>query len=258
MKRTKSELRAVLSDVHGNLEALRSVLDDVERRGVSDIYNLGDVTGYGPNPIECIDLSMSMSVVLRGSHDHAVLFETQGFSRIPEESHLWTKKLLKSPAEGVAMKRRLDFLASLSSKHREIDELYVHGSPLNPVMGWVFPEDVTVPGKFAQFGDQFERICFVGHTHVAGIFVENGPDQWEFVLPADCSAGFRLEGRKVICNVGSVGQPRDGDWRAGYVLFDGEAVQFVRVEYDIETTVRKIHQEAALDNFSGDRLREGQ
>jgi diadenosine tetraphosphatase ApaH/serine/threonine PP2A family protein phosphatase len=138
-----------------------------------------------------------------------------------------------------------------------MDELYVHGSPADPLNAWLFPEDINNQEKMAHLGREFVGVCFNGHTHRPGLFVENGHGQWQFVTPHECSAGFRLDHRKVICNVGSVGQPRDGDWRAGYVRFDGTTIHFVRLEYDIEKTIKQIHAEPALDNFSGDRLRDG-
>ena len=91
-----------------------------------------------------------------------------------------------------------------------------------------------------QLGEEFGRVCFNGHTHVPGIFVERGPGRWEFVNPSECENGFPNVGSRIICNVGSVGQPRDGDWRACYVLFDGTRIWFRRVAYDVEATIRKI------------------
>jgi diadenosine tetraphosphatase ApaH/serine/threonine PP2A family protein phosphatase len=90
-----------------------------------------------------------------------------------------------------------------------------------------------------------------------GIFVEAEPGAWHYLSPEECGRGYRLDGRKTICNPGSVGQPRDGDWRACYALFDGEVVRFRRVEYDVEATISKIQAIPALDDILGDWLREG-
>jgi diadenosine tetraphosphatase ApaH/serine/threonine PP2A family protein phosphatase len=98
-----------------------------------------------------------------------------------------------------------------------------------------------------------KRYCFCGHTHLPGIFTED----CQFREPAEIEYMHHLDERKTICNVGSVGQPRDGDWRASYVLLVGRSIHFRRVEYDIESTVRKIYDNPDLDNFLGDRLREG-
>jgi diadenosine tetraphosphatase ApaH/serine/threonine PP2A family protein phosphatase len=109
----------------------------------------------------------------------------------------------------------------------------------------------------SKLGTQFDRVCFNGHTHVPGVFVERGPGRWEFLGPEECVGGFRVAGQRVICNVGAVGQPRDGDWRACYVLFDRDTIWFRRVEYDVEATIRKIYAVPELENFFGDRLRGG-
>ena len=98
-----------------------------------------------------------------------------------------------------------------------------------------------------------ERYCFQGHTHVPGIFTET----LQFHSPEEVDGVYQLDGRKTLCNVGSVGQPRDGDWRACYVLLDGETIRYRRVEYDIDTTVKKIYAIPDLENFLGDRLRDG-
>jgi diadenosine tetraphosphatase ApaH/serine/threonine PP2A family protein phosphatase len=135
--------------------------------------------------------------------------------------------------------------------------LYVHGSPRNHLNEYVFPEDIYNERKMTGLGEKFGRLCFNGHTHVPGIFRERGPGEWDFVSPEECKTGFPIDGRRVICNVGSVGQPRDGDWRACYILFDGAHIWFRRVAYDVETTIRKIHAIPELENFLGDRLREG-
>jgi diadenosine tetraphosphatase ApaH/serine/threonine PP2A family protein phosphatase len=104
-------------------------------------------------------------------------------------------------------------------------------------------------GVFAAVG----RYAVHGHTHLPGVLT----DDLRFVTPADVGHVYRLDGRKTLVNVGSVGQPRDGDWRACYALLDGDTVLFRRVEYDIETTVRKIRGNDDLDDFSGDRLGSG-
>lgn len=133
--------------------------------------------------------------------------------------------------------------------------LYVHGSPENQLRGHVFPEDIFNTRKMSEMGTRFDRICFTGQTGVPGVFVERGPGRWDFFGPED--DGFQVAGQRVICNVGAVGYPRDGDWRACYVLFDGETIWFRRVEYDVETTIRKIDAIPMLANHFGGGLREG-
>jgi diadenosine tetraphosphatase ApaH/serine/threonine PP2A family protein phosphatase len=150
----------------------------------------------------------------------------------------------------------MNFLAGISSRHQEGDVLYVHGSPQIPLCGWVFPWDMR---KMSEIGTKFDRVCFTGNTGIPGVFVERGwfRRRWEFFGPEDCVGGFRVVGRRVICNVGAVGYPRDGDWRACYVLFDGETIWFRRVEYDVEATIRKGYAIPTKATLFRDGLREG-
>jgi diadenosine tetraphosphatase ApaH/serine/threonine PP2A family protein phosphatase len=250
-------VHAILSDVHGNLEALSAVLADVERQGVRAVYNLGDTLGYGPNPIECLDLTLGMRVGLLGNFDQAVLVHPDGFCESAKRSILWTRAQLDAHRDGSEGQRRAAYLATLPRSHRDGDVLYVHGSARDPLNEYVFPEDIHNARKMERIGAVFERLCFCGHTHVPGVFLERGPGKWEFIYAEECAGGFPVGGCKLICNVGAVGQPRDEDERACYALFDGSRIWLRRVGYDVETTVRKIYAVPELANFLGDRLREG-
>ncbi len=250
-------MHAILSDVHGNLEAMLAVLADVERQGVRSMYNLGDTLGYGPNPVECLDLASCMSVGLLGNFDHAVLFHPDGFCESAERSVLWSRAQLDTLKGTPAGRRRADYLSNLPRSHYEGEVLYVHGSARNPLNEYIFPEDIYNPQKMERVGAAFSQLCFCGHTHIPGIFREHGPGEWEFIHAEECERGFPVAGSKLICNVGAVGQPRDDDERACYAVFDGERVWLRRVEYDVETTIRKIYAVPELANFLGDRLREG-
>jgi predicted phosphodiesterase len=248
---------AVLSDIHGNLEALHAVLADAERQGVDAVYCLGDVVGYGPNPRECLDLALGFRVTLLGNHDQGAMFDPAGFSPRAEQAIFWTRGELESSPEGQeARERRWEFLAGRPRTHRENGWLFVHGSARNPLNEYVFPEDVFDQGKMERIFALVERHCFQGHTHVPGIFVEEG-GFYQFYSPAEVEYAYRLDGHKALVNVGSVGQPRDGDPRACYVLLEGDTAYFRRIEYDVEQTVRKIHAVPALDRMLGDRLRDG-
>ncbi|MCS6850796.1 MAG: metallophosphoesterase [Gemmataceae bacterium] len=247
-------MKAIISDIHSNLEALQAVLKDIERHGVDEIYCLGDVVGYGPNPRECIDLVMKCKVVLLGNHDQGAIFDPEGFNPPAERAIFWTRAQLESSAESRHVReRRWEFLAERPRSHRENGCLYVHGSARNPLNEYVFPEDIYNQRKMERIFALVERYCFQGHTHVPGIFTEN----LQFHSPDEIDYVYQLDGRKTLCNVGSVGQPRDGDWRACYVLFDGQTIRYQRVEYDIETTIKKIYAIPELENFLGDRLRDG-
>ncbi|HYT88662.1 MAG TPA: metallophosphoesterase family protein [Gemmataceae bacterium] len=252
-------MKALISDIHGNLEALQAVLKDIEKHNVTEIYCLGDVVGYGPNPRECIDQIMQCKVVLLGNHDQGAMFDPDGFNPPAERAIFWTRGQLEAGNENRTVReRRWDFLAERPRIHRENGFLFVHGSARNPLNEYVFPEDVYNQRKMDRIFALVDRYCFQGHTHVPGIFTEGASeDLYQFHPPDDIEYVHRLDGRKTLCNVGSVGQPRDGDWRACYVLLDGDTIRYRRLEYDIDTTVRKIYAIPDLDNFLGDRLREG-
>lgn len=250
---------AILSDIHGNLEALRAVLADAERHGVDGVYCLGDVVGYGPNPLECLELAMSFGMTILGNHDHAALFDPAGFSPSAERAIFWTRDQLESSSVPRALRDRYwEFLAERPRTHREDRGLFVHGSADNPLNEYVFPEDACYQRKMERIFARVERHCFQGHTHLPGVFTEqSGNERYRFATPDETDHTHALDERKTLINVGSVGQPRDLDWRACYVLLDGPRVRFRRVEYDVDTTVRKIHAVPELDPWLGDRLRLG-
>ncbi len=248
-------MKALISDVHSNLEALTAVLADIEAQGAEAIYCLGDVIGYGPNPRECLELVMERcQVCVLGNHDQAAQWDPREFNPTAEKAAFWTRKQIDAPIRNRdAADARWEYLAERPSKHKEPNFLFVHGSPRNPVNEYIFPEDIYNQRKMDAIFNLVERYCFQGHTHNPGVFT----DRMEFYAPDEIDFTHELAGRKTLVNVGSVGQPRDRDWRACYVLLDGETVRFRRVEYDVETTIRKIKDIPDLDNFLGDRLRDG-
>jgi predicted phosphodiesterase len=251
---------ALISDVHGNLEALQAVLDDIARHPVRAVYCLGDTVGYGPNPRECLDrVAAACAMTLVGNHDQGALFDPDGFGPVAERAIFWTRDQLEALVpDAAAAYRRWEFLAGRPRSHREDDFLYVHGSARNPLNEYVFPEDAYNQRKMEAIFGLVARCCFQGHTHVPGVFVEHAPaGPYRFSSPPEINFVHRLDGRKTLVNVGSVGQPRDGDWRASYALLDGDTIRYRRVEYDVETTVKKIHDTPELDRFLGDRLRDG-
>ncbi len=249
---------AIVSDIHGNLEALRAVLDDIERQGAQAVYCLGDVVGYGAEPRACLDLAQGFHMTLLGNHDQGALFDPEGFCGPAERAIFWTRgQLESSPEPRPVREKRWEFLAERPRRHRENGVQFVHGSARNPLNEYVFPDDIYNQSKMRRIFAVVERTCFQGHTHVPGIFEEAGKEQYEFRRPEEVGHVYRLDGRKTLINVGSVGQPRDGDWRCCYVLFDGETVRFRRVEYDLEAAIGKIHAVAELDRVLGDRLRDG-
>ena len=263
-------MRALISDIHANLEALEAVLADIRAQGVEKIYCLGDIVGYGANPRECIDLVMNCQVALLGNHDQGALFDPEGFNAGAERAIFWTRQVLES-GDREGMERRWEFLGELPRMCREPDLLFVHGSARNPLNEYVFPEDIYNQRKMERVFSLVERYCFQGHTHIPGIFTED----LNFLSPEEIDFEYKLGPEKVLINVGSVGQPRNGDHRSSYVIFDGDpcsdsagdasgsepsngcSVRFRRVEYDAAKTAEKIYAVPELDNFLGDRLRDG-
>ena len=247
-------MKAILSDIHGNLEALQAVLRDIARHGVGTVYCLGDTVGYGPNPRECLDLAMRWPVVLRGNFEQAVLAGAEGFGLHARRSVDWTRQQLQAPVpDRQIATSRDDFLTGLPHTFHEDESLFVHGSARDPLHEYVFPEDIYNERKMMRIFALVARYCFHGHTHIPGVFTED----MRFIRPEEAGSVYHLGDRKALVNVGSVGQPRDGDWRACYVLLDGNAICFRRIEYDIETTIRKIRDIDDLDDFLGDRLGNG-
>ena len=283
--------RALISDIHGNLEALEVVLDDIKAQGIDEIFCLGDVIGYGPNPRECIDRVMEhCRMTLLGNHDQGAMFDPDGFNIGAERAIFWTREQLESPHDRANNEKRWEFLGLLPRTHKLDPFLFVHGSPRNPLSEYIFPEDIYNHRKMERLFQLVERYCFQGHTHVPGVFTEG----YQFYSPDEIDHEYTLGDGKVMINVGSVGQPRDGDPRSCYVILDDGAaapapppaepdlprgdlsdtvsvekpvgtpapagpirVTFRRLPYDFESTIQKIYAVPELDPFLGDRLRQG-
>lgn len=246
-------MRAILSDIHANIEALDAVMADVAAQSVADVYCLGDVVGYGPNPVECLRKSMEFAVVVLGNHDAAVLFDPVGFSPNAERAVMWTRSVFEQQRWDAAF----EFLDARPRSVPDGPTLYVHGSPRQPTNEYIFPEDIYNDRKMSVLGSIIDRNCFCGHTHLPGVFVEEMPGRWSFSTPEEIGGTWTLDARKTIVNVGSVGQPRDGNPRACYVLRDGNTLRFRRVEYDVEAAANKVFNNPYLDDFNGTRLRTG-
>jgi len=246
--------RALLSDIHSNLEALTAVLADIRDQGITEIYCMGDVIGYGPNPHECLNLVQKFQVCILGNHDQAALFDPDGFNPVALGAIYWTREQLDTgPGGAAAANRRWDFLGELPRVHVEPGMMFVHGSPREPTNEYVFPEDIYNRRKMDNLFGRFELRCFQGHTHLPGVFTPT----LEFISPEECDYRYEFTAEKTIVNVGSVGQPRDGDRRSCYVILTDDAVEFRRIEYSAETTAQKIYAQSELDNMLGDRLLEG-
>ncbi len=244
---------AIISDIHGNLEALQAVLKDIESQHCQRVICLGDVVGYGPNPCECLDIVSKLDGCVLGNHDYGALIDPEGFSAAAEQAIFWTRKQLECNTSISDAQRRLEYLARLPRTISEGNLMFVHGSVRNPLNEYVFPEDVFNRRKMDKLFSMIQGYTFQGHTHAPGVFSTN----MQFVRPDEMNYKSVLPEDKAMVNVGSVGQPRDGDWRSCYLILDFPNIEFRRVEYDIDTTVSKIFAIEELDNFLGERLREG-
>jgi predicted phosphodiesterase len=242
---------AVISDIHGNLEALEAVLLDLPE-GIEEIYCLGDVIGYGANPNECCDLVRSHGMpTISGNHDLAVTdlsTDLAWFNPVAEAAIVWTREQL---AEDNA-----DFLRSLSRTMQGEGALFVHGSVRDPdeyiLNAAIAQENLAVLRE--EYPDV--QVCFFGHTHVKTVAPSpDGPSSSSHDLDLDLGSGGPY-----LVNPGSVGQPRDGDTFASYVLADetpdGTRVAYRFVEYDMEKAQTKI-RDAGLPSVLADRLAQG-
>jgi diadenosine tetraphosphatase ApaH/serine/threonine PP2A family protein phosphatase len=254
---TLAERIAIVSDIHSNLEALIAVMKDIEKTRCSKIYCLGDLIGYGPNPKECIDLARSnFEFVIKGNHDQAVGWKIpKVFKEMAADAAFWTRtrlkpKLSKGPS---VQQRRWSYLRKMPRTQEHGLWLMAHGTP-NSNLDYVYEEHEAEP----VFRDAMahSRVCFLGHTHLPGIFLQDG-DKQVYHLEGEEGIRYKLQAERSIINVGSVGQPRDGDPRACWVLahLDG-SFSFRRVEYEVEKTAEKIYK-TGLDPYLGERLFDG-
>lgn len=257
---------AVISDIHGNAEALRSVLADIETlEGVERIVCLGDIIGYGPEPLVCVDLvAEKCAWSLMGNHDFGVLYEPTNFNAMAEQAAYWTRAQFDATEDPDERARRYRFLGRLRVRVVETDALAggrqllaVHGSPRRPINEYIFPDDaLNDQSKMEHIFEEIEGVAVCGHTHFPGVFT----DEPEFYPPDEVGEGgvytFR-DGEKAIVNVGSVGQPRDFDNRACYALLHAGSVEFRRVPYDVERTAGLIREIPELHDRLADRLFEG-
>ena len=188
-------MKAIISDIHSNLEAFQAVLADIKAQGITEVYCLGDVVGYGPNPRECVDLVMQCKLCILGNHDQGAMFDPDGFNQPAEKAIFWTRDQLESGPDARSLReKRWEFLAERPRSHRENGYLFVHGSARNPLNEYVFPEDVYNQRKMERIFALVERYCFQGHTHVPGIFTEN----MQFLSPEEVEYAYKLDGRLLL------------------------------------------------------------
>lgn len=242
-------LRAVLSDVHSNLEALEAVLADVARSGAAELICLGDFVGYGASPNECLDrLRPRLAAAVLGNHDVAVCGRGQlgDFTSNAAQAARWTGTVL-------SLENRA-WLESLPYERRHGGALLVHASPAEP-RAWHYV--LSIDEARVEFDGFADDLCLIGHSHYPGAFrCERASGDVTYGREAEVALD---PGSRWLVNVPSVGQPRDSDPRAGYLLWDDEAarVRHVRVDYDVATARQRI-LDAGLPRFLGERLQWGE
>jgi diadenosine tetraphosphatase ApaH/serine/threonine PP2A family protein phosphatase len=278
-------MKALISDIHANIEALSRVLEDIKARGADEIFCLGDIVGYGASPEECTDAVMDRAkVTILGNHDFALINGPLGFNSIAADIiRLTHNKMLPQDnsyqsnfephyyncvSQGNvppcmvlqhSKDARWDFFKDLAPTHTVGDVLYVHASPLEPTFEYVFPDiygNAWKPQRIKLMFDNVERLAFCGHTHYPCAISSD----LECLYPPKINNVLQFDpSKKYIINIGSVGQPRDGDSRSCYVLFDPDKnrVEWRRLEYDIDAAAGKIDKLCGPNSFCGLRLRYG-
>lgn len=236
----------MISDIHSNLEAFDAAMESIACDGVDGVFCAGDIVGYGADPSECIKKARRFSVfTVAGNHDFASAGKmgTSDFNDTARAAILWTQKVLTGDEIG--------FLSGLETVYRNEDFILAHGTLFESErFHYMFDKDSARD----TFRLMDRDICFVGHTHVPGMFIENGES-------LDYAYGKKIKfgkDEKVVVNVGSVGQPRDGDARLSYAVYDSRnrSVEIKRRPYEVNKAQEKILK-AGLPASLAYRLSEG-
>ncbi len=234
---------AIISDIHGNLEALRETFSYIDKEKIDTVYCLGDIVGYGPNPNECVEIvrNRCKSIVL-GNHDAAAsgALDISRFNLNARNAIIWTGKKLKE--------ENRNYLENLPYIYKDQDLFFVHASPKNPERWTYVFSDITAKEELNSFN---EKVCFIGHTHSPMIYPDAEKGNY-----SNCYTF--ANNKKYLVNVGSVGQPRDGDNRLCFCIYDTieQNIEFVRLNYDIKGTGEKIIR-SGLPPFLAERLING-
>jgi predicted phosphodiesterase len=236
---------AIISDIHSNLEAFEAVLADADDNKCTDFVCLGDVVGYNANPHDCVDRVREMECpIVKGNHDEqaSLIESSRDFNEMAEAAIQWTRDHLTAEDK--------NWLRDLKLQRQVRDFTIVH-APLDTPGQWGYVFNNL--DAAASFTYQRTTVCFFGHTHVPVAFIRDEGVQRQQIDK------LRIDpGKKYFINVGSVGQPRDGDWRAGYCIYDVESnvVEQRRIKYDLATAQKKI-VDAGLPHLLADRLAVG-
>ncbi|MDP2209786.1 MAG: metallophosphoesterase family protein [Bacteroidota bacterium] len=247
-------LIAIISDIHSNLEALQKAVEIIEQKAVDRVICLGDIVGYGANPKQCLELTRKISHhIIMGNHDQAAadVRYTDIFTPNARTAAIWTNKIL-SDDERVKL-----LLLPMGLKIEGMT--FVHASPHNPYEWNYITKHSEANLNFRYFDTP---LCFIGHSHVSKIFCEEGANEDELIRPLS-TVGINyfsnkyqlLKSKKYIINVGSVGQPRDKDWRLSFGILDTDnwTYENIRAEYDVKAAAKKI-RDAGLPEILATRL----
>ncbi len=237
----------IYSDIHSNLEALTKVFESMKKRGVEKKVCLGDAVGYGPYPNECIKLiDESSSITIIGNHDSVALSRESAdqFNFFAKNAIEWTKKVL-SP-ESIDTMQKWPYLMD------EGPLAFVHASPRSPA-DWTYI--ATLDEAVDAFSYFSQRICFIGHTHLPVIVIKEEEQSYQVSEYLDHKV---VDNQRLLVNVGSVGQPRDGITTACWCLCNSETleIEIIRVPYDIKKT-QQVMKERGFDEFLISRLSTG-
>jgi diadenosine tetraphosphatase ApaH/serine/threonine PP2A family protein phosphatase len=235
---------AVISDIHGNLEALNRVLEYIDKlEGEKRVVCLGDIVGYGPNPAECFKIVESLTdKICLGNHEYAILDEDFDYQMVKyaRKAIRWTRGILGEEIR--------EAISRLPIQIEEDNVLYVHASPDDP-MQWKYITNANI--AYSGLNEMKHSLCFVGHSHIPGVYAYNEL-QW------GSNKATLSKDDKTIVNVGSVGQPRDGSPMLSFAVFDDDNwnVEIVRLKYNYQETMAKINK-ANLPLFLAERLTKG-
>jgi predicted phosphodiesterase len=222
---------ALISDIHGNLEALRAVLKDIDTQRIDKIHSLGDVVGYGCDPVACLQLvEEHCDIKLMGNHEYAVIgvLPIEAMNLHARQSITWTKSQLGD--------REISLIAGFAMSAEREGALLVHASPHEPDE-WHYILSKAEAATAFEFTDH--RLMFNGHTHLPVVYCQSPAGRMRTIAAHDFDPD---EESRYLINIGSVGQPRDNDPRACYAIFDASdvSISYRRIEYDIKAAQAKM------------------
>jgi predicted phosphodiesterase len=229
---------AIFGDIHANLEAFDAVMADATAQGVTHHVCIGDVVGYNANPHECVARLQQISCpVVKGNHDEEASADTEiaGLNPRAQAALEWTRRALSD--EDKLWLRNLRMV-------RQVQDFTIVHATLDTPASWAYVMNTF--DAMASFSSQFTQVCFFGHTHTPRVYVK------DVTVTLENTETVRIEpGRKYFINVGSVGQPRDGDWRSAYAVYDhdNQQIHIRRVPYDLATAQKKVRAAGLPDQL---------